>query len=155
MKVIQNINAPVYGNVAGDSIHSSENMRMTMTRQHLIDAFPDNVHLQLHQILAESGVSASDLLQAQRIGALDAVNGQIRRKGRFVDQGVGYLMVVACIVGAILIGHLTYTSKTTEALAGLGFIGVLLACALVITGKALYPQRVAARVERFLSERNP
>jgi len=119
----------------------------------LKDRLPGNLHAVVDE-LTQGPVSALDLLRAIQIGALRPVNGTIRRQGRIVDQLITWVFIAIALCMAVFVGHQTWGARELEQqFMGVGFIGALGAAILVLCAKVLYPQLVAARVERFLERR--
>lgn len=112
-----------------------------------------NLHAVVDELTQEA-VSARDLLRAIRIGALQQVNGTIQRRGRIVDQLIAWVFIAIALLMVVLIGHQTWDARgLAQQFMGIGFIGALVASVLLLCAKVLYPQLVAARVERFLERR--
>lgn len=100
---------------------------MTKSRRRLFDVFPESVHPQLIDLSARCDVSAADLSLAQRMGALHAVSGRIRRKDRFVDQGIGYfLLAMAAGVSMVVVGSTNFSdrSEVIQTLVAVGSMGI-------------------------------
>lgn len=153
MTIIQNINAPVYGHVAAGNVSVVQQGQVVLTqaRQRLMDVFPETVHDQLFAVLSGAGVSAHELLLAQRFGALVARDGVIRRSGKVVDQMVGFTMLFVALAVMALVGVQLMTMRRIDLIVGFGVeVGLCLAMLLVCYA-ALVPQRTAAKVERFLT----
>lgn len=120
----------------------------------LKDRVPYSLHSIVDDVLANGHISPLDLLRAFRMGALRPVDGTIKRQGHVVNQLVGWLFIATALSIAILIGHQTWEARELGVkLMGVGFIAGLGLAILMLCAKVLYPQLIAARVERFLSKR--